>query len=326
MSKRCLLDVIVPVFNEEDVLGELCNRLIETFKALQNAHEGLIVRALFIDDGSRDRTATYLADRIRTGFPGRMIRLSRNFGHLNAITAGLHFARGDAVVVMDADLQDPPELILDMVQQWKEGADVAYALRRRREGHWIKRVSYWTFYRLVSVLSDVDMPRDTGEFCLMSRRVVNALNALPEKQRFTRGLRAWVGFRQVAVKYDRPERLKGHTKYGWRQLYGLATDGIASMSTRPLKLAQIASVAFVVTAFVGVVALWVGAWGNRDEITAGWRIVLLVVLMGNGVLAFCMYLIGAYLGRAYLEVKGRPPFIVMETVENEQLYSESEAP
>lgn len=310
------LEVVIPVWNEEDVLDLLVQRLQSAFSPATREAAGLkSVRYLFVDDGSRDQTARIIADHIDRGLPAVLYRLSRNFGHQNAVSAGLEYSHADLVAILDADLQDPPELILRMVEKWRQGYDVVYAQRRRREGNPLKRASYWLFYRLVALLADIQIPLDSGDFCLLSQRVVRRLCALPEKLRFPRGLRAWVGFPQTGVEYDRPERKAGRSKYSLARLYRLATDGVVSSSVRPLQVAQVFSVSYLLlTLALGMLVL------GRHLVWPGLSLPLpvllgyLLVLSGNFVQVFCIYILGAYVGRTYLEVKGRPPYVLMEVV------------
>jgi polyisoprenyl-phosphate glycosyltransferase len=312
------LEVIVPVYNEAEVIELLLDRLAHALSANELAAHGVSrARLLFVDDGSMDATASVLAGRISSGLDARLIRFSRNFGHQSAVCAGLDRAESDVVVVMDADLQDPPELLLPMVDRWRQGADVVFARRRRRRGNALKRFGYWSFYRMVGFLSDIRLPLDTGDFGLMDRRVVLALRSLPERLRFPRGLRAWVGFRQEALEFDRPERQAGTTKYAWSKLYRLATDGIASMSTRPLQAAQLFSFLFGLVTLV-FLAMFLGgyvAWASA--IPRPFLLAYILIASGNALQAFCLYILGAYVGRTYLEVKGRPPYLVMEIVEGD---------
>jgi dolichol-phosphate mannosyltransferase len=310
------LDVVIPVWNEEEVLDLLVERLRSVFGPAAQRQNGLqSVRFLFVDDGSRDRTASIIAGHIERGLPAVLYRLSRNFGHQNALSAGLEYSRADLVAILDADLQDPPELILRMVERWREGYDVVYAQRRKREGNPLKRAAYWLFYRLVALLADIQIPLDSGDFGLMSRRVVDRLRALPEKLRFPRGLRAWVGFPQAGVEYDRPERRAGRSKYTLTRLYKLATDGVVSSSVRPLQFAQFFSVCYLMlTMALGIFMVarhlvWPGL-----SVSLPVLIGYLLVLSGNFVQVVCIYILGAYVGRTYLEVKGRPPWVVMEVV------------
>jgi dolichol-phosphate mannosyltransferase len=310
---RVSLDVVVAVWNEEEMLPLLFERLTAVFTPESLARSGIAsVRYVMVDDGSRDRSAAVIAEAIAAGAPAVLYRLSRNFGHQGAISAGLHFADADVVAIIDADLQDPPELIPQMIERWRGGHDVIYAQRRKRREGPLKRLGYWAFYRAVAFMADIEIPLDTGDFCLMDRRVLDTLRALPEKLRFPRILRAWVGFRQEGIEYDRPPRQAGRTKYSLGRLYRLATDGIASASVRPLQAAQVFSVSYLLLILVlGIVVLLrPGAIEAPPAVVAGF----LLILVGNLVQVFCIYILGAYVGRTYLEVKGRPAFVVMEVV------------
>jgi dolichol-phosphate mannosyltransferase len=310
------LDVVIPVWNEQAVLDILLDRLEAAFSGDVRRGAGLkSVRYVFVDDGSRDRTAEIIAERIAGGLPAVLFRLSRNFGHQNALCAGLEHSQADLVAVLDADLQDPPELVPQMVAKWREGYDVVYGQRRRRQGNPLKIGAYWLFYRLVALLADIHIPLDSGDFCLMDRRVVRRLCALPEKLRFTRGLRAWVGFRQTGLEYDRPQRRAGESKYNLGRLYRLATDGVVSSSVRPLQLAQVFSVSYLLlTLGLGLLVLVRHLiWPNGD-VSMPVLIGYLLVLSGNFVQVLCIYILGAYVGRTYLEVKGRPSYVLMEVV------------
>jgi dolichol-phosphate mannosyltransferase len=305
---------VVPIFNEEDVLPILLERLGALFGIEGvSCAEYRRVRVLFVDDGSEDGSAELLRQAIQLGFPGVLIRLTRNFGHQAAVTAGMDRADANLVAVLDADLQDPPELLIEMTEKWREGGDVVYAERKNRKESTLKRFSYWAFYRLVGILAEVRLPLDSGDFCLMDRAVVEALKNLPEDLRFPRGLRAWVGFHQVGVPYDRPERQAGTPKYGWKKLYQLATDGIASSSIRPLRGAQVLSFVY----FLGTLPILLGLlWEalRSSGSSSSWQLLLIafVVILGNATQLLCIYLLGAYLGRTYLEVKGRPPYLLRE--------------
>jgi len=310
------LEVIVPVYDEAEVIGLLLDRLADALSPNKLAAHGVTrARLLFVDDGSTDATAAILAGRIASGLDARLVRFTRNFGHQSAVCAGLDLAEGDLVVVMDADLQDPPELLLPMVDRWRGGVDVVFARRRRRRGNAVKRLGYWAFYRLVAFLSEIRLPLDTGDFGLMDRRVVLALRSLPERLRFPRGLRAWVGFRQEAIEFDRPERQAGAPKYAWSKLYRLATDGIAAMSTRPLQAAQLGSFFFGVLTLGFLAMLVAGYVASPSSIPKPFLLAYVLIATGNAVQSFCLYILGAYVGRTYLEVKGRPPYMVMEVVE-----------
>lgn len=312
------LDVIIPLYNEEAMIEPLTAELSRTFSPEALSQHGVSrIRFVLIDDGSTDRTASALSAKIGSGFPGVLHRLSRNFGHQNALCAGLDHSNADLTAVIDADLQDPPQLILQMIDRWREGHEVVYAERRTRKAPILKRVGYWAFYRLVAFLSDISIPLDSGDFCLMDRKVVQALRELPENLRFVRGLRAWVGFRQTGIPYDRPARCAGETKYSFSKLYKLATDGIASFSIRPLKIAQILAFSYFVLSAIMLAVLVIG-WlvGTGSPVPPLMLITYLLIVSGNGALCLCVYILGAYVGRSYLEIKRRPVYIVQEVVGN----------
>lgn len=307
------LDVVIPVFNEEAVLERLLARLVEVFAPEACRSHGIrSVRYLFVDDGSTDGSAPLLRRRIAEGLPGVLVRLSRNFGHQHAVAAGLDHATADAVAILDADLQDPPELIPTMLDRWREGFEVVYGQRRARRENVVRRAGYWLFYRLLAFLAEVDVPLDSGDFCLIGRTVVDAIRALPERLRFPRVLRAWVGFPQTGVPFDRPARGAGRTKYTLARLYRLATDGVVSASLRPLQVAQVFSVAYLFATVLA--AAWYLFLSDRSTTPPGLAAGLLLILLGNFVQVFCIYILGAYVGRTYIEAKGRPPYIVMEIV------------
>ncbi len=312
------LDVVIALYNEEEALPLLGSALSDTFsKANLRAHGIESIRFLMIDDGSTDRTAQIICQFIDDGLPAELYRLSRNFGHQNAVSAGLDQADADLVAIMDADLQDPPEIIYEMVKKWREDYHVAYGQRTRRKEGLIKRLGYWLFYRLLTLMSDIQIPSASGDFCLLDRCVVDAMRQLPENLRFVRGLRAWVGFRQVAVPYERAARQAGKPKYGMKELYQLATDGLASTSVRPLRFAQVVSFVFgVLSVLMLVCFLAIAPSGNSASIPPLYVLLFAVLVLGNAILALCIYVVGAYLSRAYLEIKGRPPYVIMETFQH----------
>ena len=314
------LDLIIPIYNEAEVLHLLFAALDSTFSAENRGRRQLSrVRYVLVDDGSADDSAKIISERIRQGTPALLIRLSRNFGHANAITAGLDHANADLVALLDADLQDPPAVVLEMVDRARDGYDIVFGQRRKRKENVLKRLGYWTFYRVISALSEVAIPVDSGDFCLMTRRVVAAMRDLPERLRYPRVLRAWVGFRQTGVEYERPRRQAGTTKYTMGRLYRLATDGVASASIRPLKVAQFSSFLFggLATALAVVFILVLAGW---VEVSVSHPILLasLLIASSNALITLVLYVACAYLGRMYLEVKGRPPYIVMERIESHE--------
>jgi dolichol-phosphate mannosyltransferase len=310
-GRKPALDVVIPVWNEEQTVEILFERLGRAFsREVLDKHRIASVRYLLVDDGSQDATAALIAEKIRQGAPAALLRLSRNFGHQSAVSAGLDYVTGDLAAVIDADLQDPPEVIVEMVARWRTGCDIVYGIRRKRQESLLKRAGYWSFYRLVAFLSDIKIPLDGGDFCLLDARVVGVIRSLPEKLRFPRGLRAWVGFRQEGIEYDRPKRQAGKTKYTLARLYRLATDGVISSSVRPLQVAQVASVAYLllILLFSLLIVFRPPAFDVPPWVLVGY----LLILSGNFVQALCIYILGAYLGRTYLEVKGRPAYVVME--------------
>jgi dolichol-phosphate mannosyltransferase len=310
MEKRASGDIclVVPCYNEEDVLGRLVERLQQFADGA-----GVPVRMLLIDDGSSDATFPLIEEVCERDRRFACLKLSRNFGHQAAVSAGLRHARGAAVAVLDADLQDPPEVIMQMVAKWREGYDVVYGIRRNRKEGLLLRAAYAGFYRLLKYMANVDIPRDAGDFCLMDRHVVECLNALPERKRFIRGLRGWVGFRQVGLPYDRSARQAGKAKYNLARLWNLAMDGIISFSVVPLRL----------TMFLGLLAaagaLGLAAWAACSALflsktPSGWASLAVMILFFSGVQLIVAGILGEYMGRVFDEVKGRPPYLVSESV------------
>ena len=307
MPARQTLTIVIAAFNEEASLPEMHRRLGVVLDGLEAQ-----ATVLYVDDGSRDGTwqvlQTLAADDPRV----QLLRLARNFGKELALTAGLDHVETDAALVIDADGQDPPELIPQFVAKWREGFDVVYGTRTRREGEsWFKRFTAAAFYRVMSRLSHTPIPPDTGDFRLMSRPVLDALRQLRERQRFMKGLFTWVGFRQVSLPYERAPRLAGGSKFNYWRLWNLALEGITSFSTVPLRLATYVGVLTALGAFAW--GLWIVArtvlWGDPVE---GWPSLMTVMLFLGGVQLVALGIIGEYLGRLYLEVKQRPLYLVAE--------------
>lgn len=303
-----LISIIIPCFNEESVIDETHRRLVCILSAIANVRFELV----YIDDGSLDGTLVRLQGLQIRDDRVRIISFSRNFGHQVAVTAGLEHAAGDAVVLIDADLQDPPEVILEMVERWRKGTDVAYGVREKREGETHFKV--WTakvFYRLLNGISDVPMPVDTGDFRLMDRKVVNALLAMPERDRFVRGMVAWVGFRQEPVSYKRAGRFAGTTKYPFVKMLRFAVDGLFSFSLVPLRLSTWCGTMTAVLSVVGIVyalllRLFTNIW------VPGWTLLFIALLFIGGLQMVFLGVMGEYLGRIYGEVKRRPLYVVKE--------------
>lgn len=306
--KRPTLSLVLPIFNEEEVLPELRVRLAEFLKAID-----LDVEIVFVDDGSKDQSLKALREMAAEEPRYRVLSFSRNFGHQVAITAGIDYARGEAVVVMDADLQDPPEVVLEMVAKWREGYDVVYAKRRSRAGEtWFKLVTARWFYRMFAAMIPIEVPLDTGDFRLMSRRVVVALRELREVHRFVRGMVSWVGFKQTAVLYDRAGRFAGETKYPLKKMLKFAIDGITSFSILPLRLATYAG-GLIALGAVGV-AIWaIVAHYVFQATVPGWTAVTVLVSLLAAVQLLMVGILGEYVGRIYEQVKQRPLYVLRET-------------
>lgn len=307
MTERRTLTVVIAAYNEEAALPAMHARIAATLAGL-DAEASL----LYVDDGSRDRTWEVLLDLAAKDKSVGLLRLARNFGKELALTAGLDHVDTDAAVVLDADGQDPPELIPAFVAKWREGYDVVYGTRTRRDGEtWLKRFTAAGFYRVMHRLSPTDIPRDTGDFRLMSRPVLDALRQLRERQRFMKGLFTWVGFRQVSLPYERAPRLAGTTKFNYWRLWNLALEGITSFSTVPLRLATYVGVFTAIVAFAW--GAWIIArtvlWGDPVQ---GWPSLMTVVLFLGGVQLVALGIIGEYLGRLYVEAKQRPLYLLSE--------------
>lgn len=304
------LSVIIPCYNEEAVLGECQRRVSGVLDAI-----GVSYECVYVDDGSSDHTWLELVAMQQAG-AGRVVAvsLSRNFGHQPAVSAGLTLARGKAVVILDADLQDPPELIPEMVSMWRAGSEVVYGVRESRAGE--SGFKVWTarmFYRVINRLSDVEIPTDTGDFRLIDRRVVDVMLTMPERHRLLRGICSWVGFRQTPLRYHRAARFAGVTKYPLKKMLGLAADGIISFSVVPLRLMTLAGVLTAVLSLVGIVwALAVRMMTH--EWVAGWATLFIALLFFSGMQMMCVGVMGEYVGRIYTEVKQRPLFVIRDVL------------
>ena len=301
------VSVVVPCYNEQESIQACHEKLTEVLSALKEGYE-----IIYVDDGSRDRTAELL-EQIHARDPHVVVvRLSRNFGHQPAVTAGLSASLGQAAVIIDADLQDPPELIPEMVKLWRAGYKVVYGIRQTRDGE--TPFKLWTakaFYRLINSLSDVEIPVDTGDFRLIDRVVVNVFLQMPERHRLLRGMWSWIGFPQVGLPYQRAPRFAGETKYPLRKMLGLALDGIVSFSVVPLRLVTALGFLSAGAAFVGIIyTLWVRLLTHSW--VRGWAISFVGMLFMAGVQMLCLGILGEYIGRIYTESKQRPLFIQLE--------------
>jgi dolichol-phosphate mannosyltransferase len=299
--------IIVPVYNEELVIQVSYERLTKVMKEANESYE-----LIFVNDGSKDNTIKLIEAIAEKDHQVKVINFSRNFGHQPAITAGMQYAIGKAIVVIDADLQDPPEVILKMIEKWKEGFDIVYGKRLERKGEtFFKKVTAKSFYRTLDYLTDVQIPVDVGDFRLIDRKVCDALNSLPERDRYVRGLVSWVGFKQTAVEFVREERFAGETKYPLKKMIKFAMDGITSFSYKPLKLATYLGVTVSGGAFIYLIYV-ICQKLFTDSTVEGWASLIGINLLFNGIILIMLGIIGEYIGRIYNEAKGRPLYIVSE--------------
>ena len=301
----CTLSVVVPLFNEEEVLPAFHARTVAALAGMVGGWE-----IVYVDDGSTDATPQMLHALRAAGTGIAVVRFSRNFGKEAGMSAGLRLARGSAVVVIDADLQDPPELIPQMVAVWREGADMVNMRRRSREGEtWFKKATARAFYRVINRLADIDIPSNVGDFRLLSRRAVDALNDLPERNRFMKGLFAWIGYVQVTVEYDRHPRAAGSTKWRYRKLWNFALEGITGFSVAPLKVATYVGFASAVVAFLYALQFIVKALTVGDPV-AGFPTLIVSILGLGGLQLMATGILGEYVGRLFIESKQRPLYLI----------------
>ncbi len=303
-----LLSIVIPIFNEGPLLPELYSRLKNVLKPLPLSHE-----IIFVDDGSRDASFTHLQSLSEKDSDIRAIRLSRNFGHQLAITAGMDYCKGDIVVIMDGDLQDPPELIPKLLEKWEEGFEVVYAVRKKRKGErFLKLITAFFYYRLFKWITKVQIPSDTGDFRLMSKRAVSELRKLRERHRLIRGMVSWVGFKQTGIEYERDRRYAGKTKFSWIKMAQFGLDGITSFSTLPLRLATYLGFFVSFLSLIKIIELSVNYF--RMQFVPGWASIMVAVLFLGGVQLITIGIIGEYIGRIHEEVKNRPLYLVEETI------------
>jgi polyisoprenyl-phosphate glycosyltransferase len=326
-SEDFLLSLIVPCYNEEVVIRATYDRICEVLGSNK-----FCLQIVFINDGSEDGTGQILEEISISDPRVKVVTLARNFGHQAAVSAGLADADGDAVAVIDADLQDPPEVILEMVERWREGFDVVYGIRtKRKESVW-KRWCYGAFYRIFRRLSDIDAPLDAGDFSLIDKQVLRQVNSLPEKNRFFRGLRVWVGFKQIGVCYERQPRTAGVTKYPFLKLLRLAADGVFSFSTVPLTIVFVlgllmSTISLAVACAVFIARIFDIPWlGGHLRDAQGFTSIILTVLLIGGIQLICTGILGEYIGRIYQEVKSRPPYIVRQSVPHQPVSPQQDLP
>ena len=305
---RPVYSIVIPAYNEEAVLNTTYQRLTSALAPLES------YELIFVNDGSHDKTAQIIFRFVESDERVRLLNFSRNFGHQAAITAGMDYARGNAVVIIDADLQDPPEVILEMVRLWKQGYEVVYGKRKERHGETaFKKTTAKLYYRFLNRMTHVEIPIDTGDFRLLDHKVCEAMKTMREKNRYVRGLVSWVGFKQIAVEYVRDERHAGETKYPLSKMLKFAMDGITAFSYRPLKLAT--SIGFLISAasFIYLVVIIFQRLFTDTAIT-GWASTLAVILLSQGIVLMILGLMGEYIGRIYEEIKDRPLYIVSEAL------------
>ena len=301
------ISVVIPMYFEEDVVNECYNRTKNVLNKLSSYEHEII----FINDGSKDKTLELLEKISQNDNNVKIISFSRNFGHQAAVTAGLKFTTGDAVVIMDADMQDPPEVIEEMVKLWEEGNEVIYAKRKVREGETkFKLFTAKMFYKMLNSLSDTEIPKDTGDFRLADKKVIEVINQLPEHNKFLRGLFSWVGFKQIPLEYERKERFAGKTKYPLKKMIKLALDGITSFSTKPLKILGVLGIFSVLISFIILIYALISFAFNLNHLTPGWTSLMVTITFLGGIQLLSIWLISEYVGRIYDESKERPEYII----------------
>lgn len=309
MSKENIYSVVVPLYNEELVISESYRRLKFVMDKTEECYE-----IIFINDGSKDNTRRIAEDICKRDDNIKLVNFSRNFGHQAAITAGMNIAEGQAVIVIDADLQDPPEAILNMIEKWKQGYEVVYGKRAKREGEtFFKKFTAKTYYRLLKSMTNVDIPVDTGDFRLIDRKVCDALNSLPEKNRYVRGLVSWVGYKQISVEFERSERFAGESKYPLSKMLKLAFDGITSFSFKPLVFASYIGALMTFVGVMSLIGLVLSDISTHSNVLSLGLILTINIMMFG--LVFCSIgIIGQYIGRIFDESKDRPIYIVESTI------------
>ena len=305
------ISLIIPMYYEEEVVEQCYNRVKTVLDGLDNYDYEII----FINDGSKDKTLEILERLAKNDDKLKVISFSRNFGHQAAVTAGLRNVTGDAIVIIDADLQDPPELIPDMLKLWEQGNEVIYGKRKTREGEsHFKLFTAKMFYKILNSLSDVEIPKDTGDFRLVDRKVVDTINKLPEHNKFLRGLFSWVGYNQKEFDYERQERFAGKTKYPLKKMLKLAADGIISFSTKPLKILGMVGIFCVIISVLLIIYALVSYFFKLNQLSAGWTSIMIAVTFFAGVQLISIWILSEYIARIYDESRGRPEYIIKDKI------------
>ena len=305
------ISVVIPMYYEEEVAEECYKKMTEVLSKINGYEYELIC----VNDGSKDKTLPILTEIAEKDKHVKVVSFARNFGHQCAVTAGLKYVTGDVAVIIDADLQDPPELIPDMLKLWEEGNEVVYGKRKTREGESVfKLLTAKMFYKTLNSLSDVEIPKDTGDFRLVDRKVIDVMNSLPEHNKFLRGLWGWIGFKQKAFEYERKERFAGKTKYPLKKMLKLASDGIIGFSTKPLKLVGGLGVISIFVSFIMLIYAILSFAFKWNNLTPGWASIMVVVTFFSGIQLLSIWIMSEYIGRIYDETKQRPQYIVDKTI------------
>ncbi|WLR41539.1 glycosyltransferase family 2 protein [Bacillus carboniphilus] len=309
-----LISIVIPMYFEENVAHECYRRLKQVMEDHLFQYE-----FVFVNDGSKDKTEEILTELSSVDKQVKVINFSRNFGHQTAVTAGVHYASGDAIVIIDADLQDPPELIPSLINKWKEGYEIVYAKRKKRQGEtWFKLLTAKYFYRFLNYMSEIEIPKDTGDFRLIDRKVANVFIQMSERNRFVRGMFSWIGFNQTYIEYERDERFAGETKYPLKKMIRFASDGIIAFSTKPLKIVMtLGFCSVLVSIFVLLYTLVIKLTGQ--QVQAGWASIMVAITFFSGIQLLGMGIVGQYIARIYDESKNRPIYIVKDTINIEEM-------
>lgn len=306
------ISVVIPMYYEEEVVDICYKRVVNNLKKLSDKYNYEII---FINDGSKDSTLEILKKIASNDDNAKIISFSRNFGHQAAVTAGIRNVTGDAIIIMDADLQDPPELFEGMIEKWEEGYEVVYGKRKTREGESIfKLLTARMFYNTLNKLSEIEIPKDTGDFRLVDRKVIDVIATLPEHNKFLRGLFSWVGFNQYAYEYNRVNRVAGKTKYPFKKMFKLATDGILSFSAKPLKIVGAIGIFSVIVSIIILIYSIVSYMFKLNSLTPGWTSIMCTMTFIGGIILISLWMIGEYIARIYEESLGRPEYIIDELI------------